>query len=64
MSSPAPEAQPFKMWRCLACGLIYDEAEGWPDDGIPPKTRWADIPAGWCCPECGARKDDFEMVEF
>jgi rubredoxin len=52
------------MWRCLACGLIYDEAEGWPDDGIPPGTRWEDIPAGWCCPECGARKDDFEMIEF
>jgi len=51
------------MWRCLACGLIYSEAEGWPDDGIPPGTRWEDIPAGWCCPECGARKDDFEMVE-
>jgi rubredoxin len=52
------------MWRCLACGLIYDEAEGWPDDGIVPGTRWEDIPAGWCCPECGARKDDFEIVEF
>ena len=63
MSSPAPESQPFKMWRCLACGLIYSEAEGWPDDGIPPGTRWEDIPTGWCCPECGARKDDFEMVE-
>src|SRR5258706_5974897 len=64
MSSPAPVALPYKMWRCLACGLVYDEAEGWPDDGIAPGTRWEDIPAGWCCPECGARKDDFEMVEF
>jgi len=54
----------YKTWRCLACGYIYDEAEGWPDDGIPAGTRWADIPAGWCCPECGARKEDFEMVEF
>ena len=52
------------MWRCLACGLIYDEAEGWPEDGIVAGTRWQDIPAGWCCPECGARKEDFEMVEF
>ena len=63
MSSTAHLAPPYKMWRCLACGLIYDEAEGWPDDGIAPGTRWEDIPAGWCCPECGARKDDFEMVE-
>ena len=64
MPSSAPAPLPYKTWRCLACGYIYDEAEGWPDDGIPAGTRWADIPAGWCCPECGARKDDFEMVEF
>jgi rubredoxin len=54
---------PFKTWRCLACGFIYDEAHGWPEDGIGAGTRWVDIPTGWCCPECGARKDDFEMVE-
>ena len=64
MSSSAPAARPSKKWRCLACGYIYDEAEGWPEDGIVAGTRWEDIPAGWCCPECGARKDDFEMVEF
>ena len=27
-------------------------------------SRWQDIPAGWCCPECGARKEDFEMVQI
>jgi len=64
MSSTATQVRTLKSWRCLACGLIYDEAEGWPDDGIAPGTRWEDIPAGWCCPECGARKEDFEMVEF
>src|SRR5689334_6355026 len=64
MPSSAPAPLPYKTWRCLACGYIYDEAEGWPDDGIVAGTRWEDIPAGWCCPECGARKEDFEMVEF
>ena len=39
---------------CLVCGFIYDEAEGSPDDGIPPGTRWEDVPANWSCPECGA----------
>jgi rubredoxin len=47
---------------CLICGWIYDEAAGLPDEGIAPGTRWADVPMNWCCPECGARKDDFEMV--
>ena len=49
---------------CLVCGLIYDEAEGWADDGIAPGTRWEDVSISWSCPECGARKDDFEMVEI
>ncbi len=54
----------LKTWMCLVCGLLYDEAAGWPDDGIAPGTRWLDVPAGWSCPECGARKEDFEMVEL
>lgn len=53
-----------KVWMCLVCGLMYEEAIGWPKDGIAPGTRWKDVPLGWCCPECGARKEDFEMVEI
>ncbi len=53
----------MKTYMCVICGLIYDEAEGWPDDDIPPGTRWEDVPLNWKCPECGAGKDDFEMVE-
>lgn len=53
----------MKKWECLICGFIYDEAEGWPDDGIAPGTRWEDVPEDWECPECGVSKADFEMVE-
>ena len=53
--APAPSAAPFHTWMCLVCGLVYDEQEGWPDDGIAAGTRWEDVPANWCCPECGAR---------
>jgi rubredoxin len=52
-----------RKWQCLICGFIYDEAEGWPDDGIAPGTRWEDVPDDWQCPECGASKSDFEMVQ-
>ena len=51
-------------WMCLICGFIYDEAAGLPDEDIPAGTKWEDVPPNWTCPECGARKDDFEMVEF
>jgi rubredoxin len=54
----------FKTWMCLICGYIYDEAAGVPDEGIAPGTRWEDVPMNWTCPECGARKEDFEMVEI
>ena len=54
----------MKMWQCLVCGFIYEEENGWPEDGIPAGTRWEDVPADWTCPECGARKEDFEMVVF
>ena len=53
-----------KLAKVIVNVLIYDEAEGCPEDGIAPGTRWADIPASWTCPECGAGKQDFEMVEI
>jgi rubredoxin len=58
------DAQEYKTWMCLICGFIYDEAAGIPDEGIAPGTRWKDVSMNWVCPECGARKCDFEMVAF
>lgn len=63
-SSSMAELTEPKTWMCLICGWIYDEATGRPEDGIPAGTRWEDVPINWTCPECGARKDDFEMVEI
>ncbi len=54
----------MKKYMCVICGLEYDEAEGWPDDGIAPGTRWDDVPLTWTCPECGATKADFQMMEI
>ena len=53
----------MKKYVCDICGWIYDEATGDPEHGIPPGTAWADVDMNWTCPECGARKEDFEMVE-
>ncbi|MDP4652477.1 MAG: FAD-dependent oxidoreductase, partial [Haliea sp.] len=50
-------------WECIVCGLIYDEKEGWPDDGIAPGTKWEDVPEDWLCPDCGVGKEDFELIE-
>jgi rubredoxin len=51
-------------WMCLICGWIYDEQAGDSEHGIAPGTAWRDVPLNWTCPECGARKEDFEMVQI
>jgi rubredoxin len=53
----------YKEYLCVVCGFVYREAAGLPEEGFAPGTRWADIPDNWVCPECGAAKEDFEMVE-
>ena len=35
---------PYKKYICVICGFIYDEAEGWPEDGIEAGTRWEEVP--------------------
>lgn len=58
------EAQSWKkvLYVCIPCGYIYDEDIGDPDSGIPPGTRFEDIPDDWRCPVCGVTKADFEMI--
>lgn len=54
----------MKVWQCIVCGFIYDEAQGLPSEGIAAGTTWADVPADWSCPDCGVSKDSFDMVEI
>ena len=54
----------MKTYLCIVCGFVYDETVGRPEDGLAAGTRWADVPAGWECPDCGVAKSDFEVVEI
>ena len=56
-------ANEYRTYVCQVCGWTYDEAKGDAEEGFAPGTRWDDIPPNWVCPECGARKEDFEMAE-
>jgi len=47
-------------YECQVCGYIYDPAVGDPDNGVPPGTKFEDLPEDWSCPICGASKDQFE----
>ena len=49
----------MKKYVCDVCGWVYDEAEGCPDAGIAPGTKWEDVPADFECPLCAVGKDSF-----
>lgn len=53
----------MKKYVCDVCGFVYDEAEGHPDSGIAPGTKWEDVPADWLCPICGVSKEEFSAEE-
>jgi len=45
----------MKKWKCSVCGYIYDEAK----EGIP----FEELPEDWTCPQCGAPKSAFHIIE-
>ena len=49
--------------QCELIGDCNNENLPLPEDGIPAGTRWADVPESWTCPDCAAKKDEFQMCE-
>lgn len=54
----------MKAYLCVICGYVYEEAKGDPAAGIAPGTKWEDVPLSWRCPDCGAGKEEFDMIEI
>jgi rubredoxin len=50
-------------YQCTVCGYVYDEEEGDSESNVPPNTLWDDLPEEWVCPVCGAKKEEFELLE-
>jgi len=53
----------MKKWECTSCGYIYDPEAGDPDSGIAPGTPFEELPEDWVCPDCGASKDMFVVMD-
>jgi rubredoxin len=49
-------------WVCVICGFTYNPEEGDPSMGIPPGTRFEDLPEDYKCPICNASKEYFKKV--
>lgn len=45
----------MRKWKCSVCGYIYDETK----ESIP----FEDLAQDWTCPQCGAPKTAFNVVE-
>ena len=61
-SSPAEQAARVEVLaaQCPGCGYTYEVEAGDEREGFAAGTAWADVPDGWCCPDCGVR----EKVDF
>jgi rubredoxin-NAD+ reductase len=51
--------EPIMKYVCDICGWEYNEAEGYPEGGIAPGTKWEDLPEDFVCPLCSVEKDNF-----
>ena len=50
-------------WECKVCGYIYDPEMGDSESDVEAGSPFEDLPEDWVCPECGADKDQFEILE-
>lgn len=53
----------MSQYVCTICGFVFDEEAGYPEGGIAAGTLWADVPADFVCPLCGASKAEFAVKE-
>ncbi len=60
LTGNAPGARIFK---CTVCGWEYSEADGLPEKGIAPGTKWEDVPEDFRCVICQVPKDKFKEKE-
>jgi rubredoxin len=51
----------MQKYICKSCGHIYDPAIGDPESGIEAGIPFETLPDDWVCPQCGAKKTDFEL---
>ena len=48
---------------CGKCWYCYDEAFEGENVEAVPALSFADLPDSWLCPDCGAKKSEFFVVE-
>jgi rubredoxin len=49
--------------ECKICWHVYDPADGDEVWQIQPGTAFSQLPVHWNCPQCGAPKQDFLVLD-
>lgn len=52
-----------KMYKCQACGYVYDPGEGDSLGGIEAGTEFENLPDTWKCPICEVGKEEFAALD-
>jgi rubredoxin len=50
-------------YQCQVCAHIYDPKAGDPAHGIPPGTKFEDLPEEWVCPICSSPRAMYEPMQ-
>jgi rubredoxin len=53
----------MQKYICDLCGWEYDPEVGALEFEIAPGIEFKDLPDDFVCPECGAGKDQFSVIE-
>lgn len=61
-STPLEASTPCLAYRCVACGTEYDPRYGDAVGSVAAATPFDALPENWCCPVCGADKQEFHPV--
>ncbi len=62
MSEQAVETTAEDSYECLACGYVYQPAQGDQSGNITPGTPFVEISDSWRCPVCKAKKNAFRNI--
>ena len=49
-------------YQCSDCIYAYNPERGDAKNGIPPGTKFEDLPNNWVCPVCSAKKGRFKLI--
>jgi len=55
--------QVYQCQSMATCANIHNSKRGDKKGKVHPVIAFGELPGGWCCPGCGAKKDKFKCLD-